>query len=105
MLLSTNLFEIFSTDLGTLNIQRGRDHGIPSYNQMREFCGLKKATSFEDFGDMILDKNLRVGLSKNYNSAGEIFNFLAFCVFLICNVKITRHSYQFCILDIWSCSF
>ena len=81
LLLSTNLFEIFSTDLGTLNIQRGRDHGIPSYNQMREFCGLKKATSFEDFGDMILDKNLRVGLSKNYNSAGEIFNFLAFCVF------------------------
>ncbi|PAV79596.1 hypothetical protein WR25_00311, partial [Diploscapter pachys] len=61
-----------STDLGTLNIQRGRDHGIPSYNQMREFCGLKKATNFEDFSDMILDKNLRVGLSKNYNSADDV---------------------------------
>ncbi|KHJ93818.1 animal hem peroxidase [Oesophagostomum dentatum] len=61
-----------STDLGSLNIQRGRDHAIPSYNTMRTFCGLQKAKDFEEFSDMILDRNLRVGLSKNYNTTDDV---------------------------------
>lgn len=37
-----------STDLGTINTQRGRDHGLPSYTRFRQFCGLSRVTSFDD---------------------------------------------------------
>uniref|UniRef100_H2Z325 NAD(P)H oxidase (H2O2-forming) n=1 Tax=Ciona savignyi TaxID=51511 RepID=H2Z325_CIOSA len=35
-------------DLMALNIQRGRDHGLPDYNTARESFGLKKRVSFEE---------------------------------------------------------
>ena len=35
-------------DLGAIDIQRGRDHGIASYNDLREAYGLKRQESFMD---------------------------------------------------------
>ena len=35
-------------DLMAINIQRGRDHGIPGYVEYRRICQVGKANSFND---------------------------------------------------------
>jgi len=49
--LLNELFEIGThppIDLGAFNIQRGRDHGLPTWTQMRKACGLKAVNSWRD---------------------------------------------------------
>lgn len=40
-------------DLLSIDIQRGRDTGVPTYNTMRKLCGFEKASSFNDLSDLI----------------------------------------------------
>ena len=38
----------FGADLLSLNLQRGRDHGIPGYNSFRVRCGMKRIDGWYD---------------------------------------------------------
>jgi len=40
-------------DLLAVDIQRGRDVGLPNYSKMREWCGLPEICSFEDLLDFV----------------------------------------------------
>lgn len=58
--LQHHLFEVKNSDgtteavdLFATNVNRGRDHGVPSYNFIRERCGLAKANDFTDLADVM----------------------------------------------------
>ena len=57
----------FVGDLSAINIQRGRDHGLPSYNHFRMACGLGKAESIDNFTNINAAQRERVRLAYNDN--------------------------------------
>ena len=56
-------------DLVSLNIQRGRDHGLPSYNEVRSGMGLSPANSFADVSS---DPSVQARLAQAYESVEDI---------------------------------
>lgn len=40
-------------DLLSVDIQRGRDVGVPPYTTIRKLCGFKEITSFEDLTEIL----------------------------------------------------
>lgn len=57
-------------DLAALNIQRGRDHGLPDLNTYRETLGLKPYESFNDLTGG--DEKLNRKLSWVYQDVGQV---------------------------------
>ncbi|XP_057662401.1 dual oxidase 2-like [Diorhabda carinulata] len=53
-------------DLMAINIQRGRDHGLPDFNSARKAYGLRPYKSFSDFA--LISVDTRNKLKKLYNN-------------------------------------
>ena len=60
----------FTKQLSTANVQRGRDAGLPSYNDAREWFGLGRARSFEELADG--NKDIEKALQDLYSSVDDV---------------------------------
>ena len=56
--------------LASLNVNRGRDHGLQGYNSYRSLCGLKYATHFDDLDN--IPREIRAKLERVYDSVDDI---------------------------------
>ncbi|KAI2808591.1 hypothetical protein BLOT_006536 [Blomia tropicalis] len=76
-----HLFQIagkrFGLDLVALNLQRGRDHGIPGYVKYREICGLTRVTSFNDLKRIFSNPQVADVMAQLYNDIEDIDLFIA----------------------------
>nr|CAD7574015.1 unnamed protein product [Timema californicum] len=61
----------FGLDLESLDIQRGRDHGLAPYNDFRELCGLPRANNFSDLTDHIDKQHVEL-LSQHYLHVDDV---------------------------------
>ncbi|CAH1111169.1 unnamed protein product [Psylliodes chrysocephalus] len=61
----------FGIDIHAADIQRGRDHALASYSAIRSKCGLKKATTFDDFLDAMTKENADL-LASVYEDAQDV---------------------------------
>ncbi|MGD1804161.1 peroxidase family protein [Dapis sp. BLCC M126] len=57
------------SDLASLNIQRGRDHGLGSYNDVREALGLGRKNNFSDISS---DLEVVAALESVYDNVDDI---------------------------------
>ncbi|XP_040897760.1 eosinophil peroxidase-like [Toxotes jaculatrix] len=59
-------------DLGSLNMQRGRDHGLPGYNKWRKFCGLSQPRNQKQLGRVLKNNKLAKSLLDLYGKPDNI---------------------------------
>ncbi|XP_055341681.1 peroxidase-like [Paramacrobiotus metropolitanus] len=61
----------FGLDITAIDFQRGRDHGLGTYNDIREACGYGRVYDFPDLKDFVSYDNIQV-LQKLYRSVDDI---------------------------------
>ena len=62
--LTTILLDNNQDRLATI-IHRGRDHGLPTYTQVRESCGLQPVARFEELNNTV-DSHIIAALQDTY---------------------------------------
>lgn len=61
----------FGHDLASINLQRGREQGLPGYNLFREWCGLPRAETFEQL-EPYLTNHTAFQYSRLYRHVDDI---------------------------------
>ncbi|KAJ3603643.1 hypothetical protein NHX12_028388 [Muraenolepis orangiensis] len=76
--LRNRLFEFvdLALDLAALNLQRGRDHGLPGYNDWRKFCNLPPAKDLSELATVLNNTDLAQDLLDLYGTPDNIDVFL-----------------------------
>ncbi|XP_039993085.1 thyroid peroxidase isoform X2 [Xiphias gladius] len=59
-------------DLASVNLQRGRDHALPGYNDWRAFCGLKYIKTLDDLTEVVRDYKVAEKIQKTYKNLDNI---------------------------------
>ncbi|NWT03049.1 PERE peroxidase, partial [Mionectes macconnelli] len=73
--LQNHLFEqteVMGLDLAAMNMQRGRDHGLPGYNAWRGFCGLSQPRTLEEFSEVLGNPKLAKKFLDVYGTLDNI---------------------------------
>ncbi|XP_066246605.1 peroxidase-like [Euwallacea similis] len=61
----------YGFDVLSFDLQRGRDHGLPSYAKYRTYCGLNEAREFADFTDVMREQDV-LALQRVYGSPQDV---------------------------------
>lgn len=85
-------------DLAALNIQRGRDHGLPSFNDVRRQFNLRPYTSFAQITKNV---NLQSALADAYKTVDRIEPWVG----MICEKHAWRASMGRTMLRVWEDAF
>uniref|UniRef100_A0A3P8UIK8 Thyroid peroxidase n=1 Tax=Cynoglossus semilaevis TaxID=244447 RepID=A0A3P8UIK8_CYNSE len=59
-------------DLASLNLQRGRDHGLPGYNHWRAFCGLQPVVTLSDLTAVVGDHGVAEKIQTLYGHLDNV---------------------------------
>ncbi|XP_056282698.1 thyroid peroxidase-like [Pseudoliparis swirei] len=61
-----------SMDLASLNLQRGRDHALPGYNDWRSFCRLDPIETMDGFKEVVRDFRVAEKIAQIYKHLDNI---------------------------------
>ncbi|XP_066492583.1 eosinophil peroxidase-like [Tiliqua scincoides] len=59
-------------DLPSLNMQRGRDHGLPGYNDWRQFCGLSQPRNEDELAAVLQNRPMAKKFIQLYGTPNNI---------------------------------